>query len=503
MQRLIMCNLNKLKLTFLIIPAFILLSISGCGFSANSNSAVENNHKEFSVDTCNLKEIVNYLASAELKGRLPGTEQYEIAGQYVETYFRKYNLKFLPGFSDYRQNMNISLNRFLKPCDFRIFHYKKGEIQLDHGVNYNFRGYTGSGELLLNTVFCGYGIDSENYNDYKNVDVTGKAVIIIKSNPGFSIADYPSFSISHRANVAYKHGASAVIFVSPPETDRPAVIGSVMFGDDEYIADLPLLQLDEYATDYLFEGSGETLKTVFNNIKANETPFSIELKSEVYINVQTTFTDSANCFNIGGLIRGTDISLRDEFLVVSAHLDHVGYQCEVIYPGANDNASGVAAVIELARLFSENPPARSIIFITYTGEEQGLIGASHFAENLPVDPENIIAAFNFDCIASGDSIQIGNGLSNPQLYKIALKHDLKNLVVDQTWRGGGADLTPLHNIGIPGLYFVTKYSYTHLHLPSDTPETLNIPLFKEVVGLGYRIINELAGGIYEKEDIVK
>ncbi len=99
---------------------------------------------------------------------------------------------------------------------------------------------------------------------------------------------------------------------------------------------------------------------------------------------------------------------------------------------------------------------------------------------------------NFDCIAHGDSIQIGNGKSSPELWELARKSDNEKLVVDRTWGGGGADLTPFFNAGIPGLYMVSTNSYTYLHTPEDKPETLNTGLFEAIVRLGFRIIKELA-----------
>jgi Zn-dependent M28 family amino/carboxypeptidase len=113
--------------------------------------------------------------------------------------------------------------------------------------------------------------------------------------------------------------------------------------------------------------------------------------------------------------------------------------------------------------------------------------------------------FNLDSIGSGDSIQVGNGKSSPELWNFARKIDKENfnLVVEDTWSGGGADLTPFYEKGIPGLYFVSKYSYDHLHLPTDTPETLNTVLFEKIVKLAYLTAREIADGNYHKETTIK
>ena len=113
--------------------------------------------------------------------------------------------------------------------------------------------------------------------------------------------------------------------------------------------------------------------------------------------------------------------------------------------------------------------------------------------------------FNLDCIGYGDSIQVGNGKSSPELWGIAKKidDDNFNLLVESTWNGGGADLTPFYEKGIPGLYFVSKYSYDHLHQPSDTPETLNPELYEKIVKLVYLTAKEVADGNYNREILIK
>ena len=113
--------------------------------------------------------------------------------------------------------------------------------------------------------------------------------------------------------------------------------------------------------------------------------------------------------------------------------------------------------------------------------------------------------FNLDCIGYGDSIQIGNGKSSPKLREIASKIDKENsnLMVEATWSGGGADLTPFYEKGIPGLYFVSKNSYYHLHQPTDRSETLNPELFEKIVKLAYLTARDVAGGNYKRESVIK
>jgi Zn-dependent M28 family amino/carboxypeptidase len=207
------------------------------------------------------------------------------------------------------------------------------------------------------------------------------------------------------------------------------------------------------------------------------------------------------------MIEGTDPKLKQEFVVVGAHLDHVGSQAGLLFPGANDNASGSAAVLEIAEAFVKAgvQPKRSVIFVLFASEEQGLYGAKHFVESWKKGYDKITAMINMDCIGYGDSIQVGNGKSAPELWKITSQIDATsfNSMVDRTWSGGGADATPFHEKGIPCLYFVTTNSYDFLHLPTDKVETLNPVLYEKVVRLAHLTVLEVANGNYERETIIK
>jgi Zn-dependent M28 family amino/carboxypeptidase len=185
----------------------------------------------------------------------------------------------------------------------------------------------------------------------------------------------------------------------------------------------------------------------------------------------------------------------------------VGKQGDVIFPGANDNASGSAAVLEIARAIMKNniKPKRSIIFAMFTSEEQGLFGAKYMSDNLPVDIQNVTAMFNLDCIGYGDSVQIGNGKSAPLLWDIAKSIDEAGdkYMVANTWKGGGADAGPFHDKDVPALYFVSTNSYKYLHDMNDKPETLNPVLLERITRLALKTLLKTADGNYQREEVVK
>lgn len=463
-----------------------------------------------SIKSDELLRTVKILASAEFDGRLPGSEGYNKAANFSSERFAKIGL--LPkGDEGFFQYLDVEYNKIDTPAVFNLI-MNKEVFPYILGRDFVFRGFTGAANIIAQIAFCGYGISRPDLgcDDYEKINVKDKIVMVFKQNPTWKINDeswgneYPR----EKSIVAYEHGAKGILFVSRPNDEKPQpLIGSVMHGEGEQLDSFPQLHISlEAANDFLglIDISINECQT---RIDEKRIPFSFLTRTNAEIIVNAQYEKSAKTMNVLGTIEGTDPELKDEYLVIGAHLDHVGSQAGLIFPGANDNASGSAAVLELAKAFqlSSLKPKRSILFVLFASEEQGLFGSKHFVENLKINPEKIVAMFNLDSIGSGDSIQVGNGKSSPELWNLARKIDKENfnLVVENTWSGGGADLTPFYEIGIPGLYFVSKYSYEYLHLPTDTPETLNRDLFEKIVKLAYLTAREIAEGKYNKETTLK
>ncbi|MDX9931122.1 MAG: M20/M25/M40 family metallo-hydrolase [Bacteroidales bacterium] len=437
-----------------------------------------------SVSTDSLMKHVNYFASPALNGRLPGTDGFLKAVQYSEYYFEQHELTQVLNDS-WQQNIPIETN----VIDSARVMIETGRdmLELIPGVDFSVRGYSGSGNVTAPVVFCGYGLDSDVYSDYRDIDVKGKIVLIFKSIPPFFKSSMPDYSIRGATDAAYKHGAVAVIFVSQPNQNHPQEpIGSMMHGAGPMHADLPQIQISVEKAEYLMSNSGYSLKQLQTSIDSLKKPCSIAAKKQASVYVEANYNVNGKTTNIIAMLPGSDPVLKDEYIILGAHLDHVGaIGNTVYYPGANDNASGSVAVLELARIFSADRSKlkRSVIFVLFGSEEKGLDGSTYFVNNLPVPKEKIVAVFNMDCIGCGDSLMAGNGKSCPDLWNMAIGIAQQNkwAVSQRTWEGGGADLKPFYDAGIPGLYFVNTNAHQQLHLPSDTPEILNQPQFSRMV----------------------
>ncbi len=495
----------KKRKTFLSVFA-ILLAILFAGSNFPQSDEVD----QRSITSDDLLLMVETLCSREFDGRLPGSEGYNKAANFASERFAKIGL--LPaGDEGFFQYLNVEYNKIDTPAVFNLIMNNKSYPYI-LGKDFVLRGFTGAGNINLPVAFCGYGISRPDlgYDDYADIDVKDKIVMVFKQNPNWKINDeswgkeYPR----EKSRVAYEHGAKGILFVSRPNDEKPQpLIGSVMHGEGEQLDSFPQLHISLKAANDFLSLIDMSINECQTKIDQGKSPFSFLTRRKAEIKVNAHYERSAKTMNVVGRIEGSDPKLKEEYLIIGAHLDHVGSQAGLLFPGANDNASGSAGILEIAEAFQscDLKPKRSILFVLFASEEQGLFGSKYFVENLKIDTSKIVSMLNLDCIGYGDSIQVGNGKSSPELWAIARKIDKGNfkLVVEDTWSGGGADLTPFYEIGIPGLYFVSKYSYEHLHLPTDTPEALNPELLESIVRLAYLTARDVADGNYNKEITIK
>lgn len=458
----------------------------------------ENMLKGFNVITQkDLIETVTYLSSDELKGRLSGSQEYKTAADYMAKQFLQAGLKPAVRGSFYQ----YFFTEYNEISDSKFGIYKDNNISYYiHGTDFSCRGFTGSGKYSAPVVFCGYGISESYYDDYKDVDVSGKIVLIFKQNADWNTDSKEKYnSLRAKSEIAYGKGALATLFVPRPNDKNPQKpIGSVMDGEGQHLANHPMLQIDIKVADDILENSGYTLSQLQKKIDETQLPNSVETGRTAFIEVNAKYDPARNTMNVAGILEGSDPVLKNKYIIIGAHLDHVGSQGKIIYNGANDNASGSAAVLQIARAFSEVEikPKRSILFLLFSNEETGLNGAYHYVNNPIVPLKNTNAMLNLDCVSNGDSIMVGNGLSAPELWNIANEMDSLyiDMMVKNTWKGGGADATPFFEKGVQCLYFVTTNGYEHLHLPTDDVETLKPELYEKITRLAYLTAYRLANG---------
>jgi Zn-dependent M28 family amino/carboxypeptidase len=370
-----------------------------------------------SVQAEDIRYHIAVLANDSLKGRLPGTPEYDIAMAYVADRYKELGVMPIGNKegSTYFQTMILRNSKIDTTQSFMISNNKDS---LQVGADYFFFGNANEkeSEFSGDLVIAGYAIQAPEYgfNDFENLDVKGKIAVVFLGGP----STLPASERAYLSNTVTKIqtldrlGAEGVLFVMPGDSNRftgiydrmsQRGINSVLMPDGKALGRSDFgdhLKFGGYVSEsFLSELTGisdENWKNYRENAIALYQPSAnIQLSGKAV----STFKEFESA-NVLGLIEGGE--LKDEYIVHTAHLDHIGIGKAVdgdsIYNGAHDNASGISAMIEIARLYSNLPskPKRSVIFAAVTAEEMGLLGSKYLAVNPPVDQQKIIANVNTD-----------------------------------------------------------------------------------------------------------
>ncbi len=488
-----------------------MLLLAACGLAAGPSVPAGASPGLATITAGDLLADVRVLAAPALDGRLPGTAGYDSAAAWAAARFARLGLRPGGDAGGWRQGLPTEVN-VVRAARLALLREGRPAADCRPGDDFVCRGFTGAGQVSAPVLFVGYGLSRPDlgYDDYAGVEAAGRVVLAFKQPPGWRPAA-GGWGDAHlprpKAAVAAAHGAAALLLVSLSDSAQGGLpIGSLLEGPGPDVRGLPQLHVSVAVAESLFAGSGATLAAVRRELDAARRPASRPLPGGVALAVASDYAPDAPTANVVAILPGRDPALAGEAVLVAAHLDHVGRQGpDLLFPGANDNASGAAAVLALARAFTADGPARrTVVFALFAGEEQGLLGARFHAAHPAFPLARTVAMLNLDCVAHGDSVQLGNGRSAPRLWALARGHDAAGdrLTVARTWGGGGADAVPFHEGGVPALYFATTRSYAHLHRPSDTPETLDGPLFVGLVRLAYRVARDVADGGYARESVL-
>ena len=403
-----------MKKYFLIVAGFIALNVSAQNvtISKDIKKAMDR------IDTNTIRSHIAYLADDKLKGRLPGTDGYQMAVDYVIDQYKKIGLT--PGGDNggFTQKLLIRKSVVDNSSAVAVLKDKFGNTDsltflkdfapAPHPINKNAAA---EGQL----VFAGYGVEIPGgYSDYKGIDVKGKIVVLIAGAPdGLHSTVTAHFSNGgNKMTVAYEKGAIGVVMYSPqnrPSTNpNPTLQSNTTINPEKttafsrgFVGNLNVAV--NAATPFmrrLFMNSGKNMQQVLADIKKGKSS-SFEFGYSLSVSYSTIHNDIES-YNVIGLIPGADKILKNEYVVHSAHLDHVGIGRAVdgdsIYNGAHDNASGVASLLEIARVYKSSgaKPKRSILIVMVTAEEMGLLGSSYFAANPTVPKASIVADVNTD-----------------------------------------------------------------------------------------------------------
>ncbi len=486
------------------IAAVAAVVFPGCR-SSNGGSLPRERVEEL-IQPDDVLATVALLAAPEFAGRSPGDAGFEKAALAMAERFEAAGLQ--PGGGEgYLQHYEMEANHFERAPELSLQIGDGPPSPLEHGVEFTARGFSGSGEVSAPLVFCGYGISrpESGYDDYAGIDVSGKVALVFKQAPPWTL-DEEGWGKAHEprplAHTAAAHGATAMILVSRPEEEWTLPpYGSVKHGPGEQLESFPQLHVSRERAGQLF-ADGETMLQLQQAIDKEQKPRSRELNAAAALQVTTEYQPAVDAVNVIGILPGSG-KHADEHVILGAHLDHIGTHGDLMFPGANDNASGVAAVLAAAEAFNAGGirPRRTVVFILFGGEEQGLVGSMAYVADPSLPLDGALAMLNADCVGDGTQLKLGGGGAHPQLRQLAVDLDAAGakVVHEDTWYGGGADAQPFFDAGIPTLYFANDGGYRNLHQPTDTPATLAPELLAATARLLFQTAAAIADGRYQPE----
>jgi hypothetical protein len=501
------------------LPSLFLGIVSLFIFSAGNNPAPPREALE-AIRASDIRQHINYLASDSLKGRNTPSPELDRAAEYIAAEFKRLKLKPMNG--SYFNDFNLSIVRLGKENSLAITVNGRETAYL---IKQDFMPFamTASKAVAAPLVFAGYGITAPEYgyDDYAGLDVKGKIALVLRHEPGERdpISPFNGDKDTEYAQVASKvqnaidHGVAGLLIVTDPANHRslaprgfpwPSLFEGIP--DDALPLTLaltekekiPVVQVGEAAVQQIF-GNVDTLRSWQQHIDRDRKPRSTALAT-VEVRLQTT-TDTAlqPTRNVVGLVEGADPKLKSELVVIGAHYDHVGYQKEhtegedYIYNGADDNASGTCAVLAIAKAFSaaKKKPQRSVLLMTFAGEEKGLFGSRAYVERPLWPVEQTVAMLNLDMVGRNapDSVSVGGVTRSPDLIKINEEENQSvgfKLDYSIEQYHNRSDQYNFARKKIPFLFYFTG-EHADYHRVSDHPDKINANKIARIATLAFRV----------------
>ena len=454
---------------------------------------------------------IKSLASPEMEGRGAGTKGLTRAEHLIEKRYKELGLQ-PAGAHGYAQPFSVITGARLKPDN--SLKVEASGVTTDLKIDQDFVpfSFSSSGQVSGPLVFAGYGItaDEFHYDDYNGLDVKDKIVIVLRYEPsGFAEKSGHHGVTQHsqlitKAINARNHGTQAVIVVNGKlgdgEEDLLTRFGSVSGPENVGIV---FAQVKNAVADSWFQSAGKSIKDLQDHIDAITQPasfaFAESRRVALHIDIETTH---ATVNNILAWLPGQ----TDEYVIVGAHYDHLGRgnfdslapsQIGQIHPGADDNASGTAGVLELARLLApqRGQLKRSILFMDFAGEELGLLGSAAWVKDPTRPLAKAVAMINMDMIGriKDDKVYIG-GVGTGSTFKPVLEQAQKDAPFKIEYSAGGyasSDHTSFVSKKIPVLFFFSGL-HSDYHKPSDTWDKINAPSAARLLDLVGSVTVQLA-----------
>lgn len=492
--------------------ASVLLSVglTANAFSASTLPSIEDEDRiraamnEAPAEEIIFNDHITVLSSPWMGGRLPGTPGMEYARDYVIYWYKQAGLQ--PGMIDpdtgersWKQPFRLGASTEFSGQEL-VIDGKNGEVVFELGEDFELTSLGTDGTMNGEMVFVGYSIDdgTDGYQSFEeDTDLTGKVAVMLRFEPmnedGDSLWNETRWSrkstFASKFNAVKKRNPAGVILINPPGANDPRS-GALMKGTSRVIEDIPVFMITPDAGEKLAaacDPKGRSLLELRKAADAGTTivPFGGSVAAGGVIEEIPSYAE-----NVLGVLPGRG-ALKDEFVIIGGHLDHLGMGefgsrrgSGNLHPGADDNASGAAALMmlgeSLRKAYDEIPedqPLRSIMFAAFDAEESGLNGSRFYADNPPHEIDDVALMINFDMIGrvneqglSVTGVDTGEGMrdwAQPFLDDSGLE-----VVLKEGMRGGGSDHASFYRKGIPILFAICADFHDDYHTPDDTADKI-------------------------------
>ena len=481
---------------------FAVLTLAAAALAASSTQQADPNR---------YVNDVKELASPEMEGRGAGTKGLTRAEHLLEKRYKDLHLD-PAGVNGYEQPFRVITGARLKSDNAFSVMAPSGKRELKVHEDFVPFSFSSSSRVSAPLVFAGYGAtaDEFHYDDYAGLDVKGKIVLVLRYEPaGFSGKNAHHELTQHsqlitKAINARNHGAKALIVangkLNEGEEDLLTRFGSVSGPENVGIV---MVQVKNAVVDAWFQAAGKSLKEVQEQINASANPASFAFPDSLPVSVNVDIeTTRATVDNVLAWLPGQ----TDEYLIIGAHYDHLGRgnvdslapsQIGQVHPGADDNASGTAGVLELARLLApeRGKLKRSVLFMDFAGEELGLLGSAEWVKQPTRPLDKAVAMINMDMIGriKDDKVYIG-GVGTGSTFKSVLDQAEKEAPFKFEASPGGyssSDHTSFVAKKIPVLFFFSGL-HSDYHKPSDTWDKINGPSAARLLDMIENVAVQLA-----------
>ena len=469
------------------------------------------------ASAADLLGIIETLAAPKMEGRATGSPGMQRAAQFIAGEFERVGLAPGGGAGSYFQTFDVVTG--VRLGDGNRLRLLGGEGSQEYLVEQDFSpfSFSDSGQAQGEVVFAGYGITAPemSYDDYASVDATDKIVLILSGEPRerdpggpFRRPEaYRYTEVRYKILNAREHGARGVLLVTNPvahegEPEHLFAIRGITSSSQSGILAVNAIRR---VADAILAGSGRSVRELQLDIDRDLRPRSFLVAGRsAELNVQL-IREHGQAWNVIGLLRGADPVLANQAIVVGAHYDHLGHGGETslaparfgeVHPGADDNASGVAGVIGLARMFAAGGGARrTIIFVAFAGEEMGLLGSAQYVREPVVSLDRTVAMLNMDMIGRLRSEKLYVfGVDTGKEFRDDLAAANRGVGLQMQFSGDGygpSDHTPFYAKDRPVLFFFTG-PHEDYHRPSDTADKINAPGLARITRLVAGVLRHVA-----------